>query len=404
MNAGTPDAPDGADAWREFAAPSERGAAASAEGTEPRRGGRARRSEAQAARRRARRRRSAVVLTLVGLLLVGVGAFAYPVVADTVSSILGLNAEDYGEGDATGQTTEIVIPTGASGGEIASLLADGDVIASRQAFTKVAADNPQAARIQPGTYTLPTRIPAAQAFSALLDPAARSEVVVTIPEGFTINQVVDRVAAATDTPTEEVAAIAEDPEALGLPAEAGGKAEGWFAPATYTFQPGDTPQEILATMVEHTVTRLDEIGVPPEDRQRVLIEASIIEREVAQPEYFGKVARVLENRLSGASETAGRLQMDSTVLYGVGKTGGIPSRADLDDDNPYNTYIHAGLPPTAIGSPGETAIKAALNPEDGDWLYFVTVDLNSGETKFASTIDEHNANVQEFRDWMSANG
>jgi UPF0755 protein len=160
---------------------------------------------------------------------------------------------------------------------------------------------------------------------------------------------------------------------------------------------------MLSTMVAQTVSRLDALEVPADQRQAVLTKASIVEREVNLPEYYGQVARVIENRLTDDDDVNGRLQMDSTVLYGVGKVGGVPTQADLDDDNPYNTYLHPGLPPTPIGAPGEAALDAVINAPEGDWLYFATVNLDTGETKFAATLDEHNANVAELRAWLAEN-
>ena len=121
----------------------------------------------------------------------------------------------------------------------------------------------------------------------------------------------------------------------------------------------------------------------------------------ATPDAWGR--RVIENRLVDTDNVVGRLQMDSTVLYGVGKTGGVPTREDLDNDNPYNTYIHAGLPPSPIGVVGDRAIEAVMHPAEGDWLYFVTVNLDTGETLFAATLEEHNANKALFDQWLAEN-
>lgn len=129
-----------------------------------------------------------------------------------------------------------------------------------------------------------------------------------------------------------------------------------------------------------------------------------MEREVAFEEYMPQVARVIENRLTElTAETYGYLQMDSTVLYGVGKTGGVPTQADLEDDNPYNTYLYQGLPPTPIAVPSQAAIKAVVNPASGNWLYFVTVNLETGETLFAETLAEHNENVAIFSEYCTEN-
>jgi len=131
--------------------------------------------------------------------------------------------------------------------------------------------------------------------------------------------------------------------------------------------------------------------------------ASIVEREVNWSDYYGQVARVIENRLTDNTEVVGRLQMDSTVLYGVGKTGGVPTQADLAADNPYNTYIYAGLPPGPISNPSVEVIKASFDPPAGDWLYFVTVNLETGETKFSNNLNDHNSYVQELRNWVASN-
>jgi aminodeoxychorismate lyase len=158
-------------------------------------------------------------------------------------------------------------------------------------------------------------------------------------------------------------------------------------------------------MVARTIAQLNELKVPKESYHTVLTKASIVEREVAKDQYYGQVARVIENRLEQVDdETQGKLQMDSTVLYGLGRSGGIPTSAELADaNNVYNTYAHQGLPPGPIGSPGEGAIKAVLNPPAGSWLYFVTIDLKTGETLFASTREEQETNTKKLTDYCSKN-
>ncbi|MPV38003.1 endolytic transglycosylase MltG [Georgenia subflava] len=368
--------------------------------SEPRRERREHR-RAREVRRKQRRRRSAVVLTLTVVVVAVLAIWAFPQVRDMVTSRPTTAAEDY-PGPGSGEV-EVVIPSGASGQEIGSVLEEEGVVASVRAFTTAFAENVNAPRIQPGTYTLLQEMAAADAVAALLDPANKAEVTITVPEGFQAMQVYERIANVAEIPLEDVQAAAEDPELIGLPAEAGGNPEGWLAAATYSFQPSDDAATILSTMVAQTVARLDERDVPQDQRQEVLTKASIVEREVNLPEYYGQVARVIDNRLEDTGQVNGRLQMDSTVLYGVGKVGGVPTQADLDDDNPYNTYLHAGLPPTAIGAPGAAAIDAVLTAPEGDWLYFATVNLDTGETKFAATLQEHNANVAELRAWLAEN-
>ncbi|MPV88740.1 endolytic transglycosylase MltG [Georgenia ruanii] len=360
---------------------------------------RARREQrlAREVRRRRRRRRSAVVLFVVVAALAALSVWAVPKVSSLLS--LGGGPEDY-PGPGTGEVL-VAIPEGATGHDMGTVLEEADVVASVRAFTDAYNDNVNAARIQAGSYHLKRQMPARDAVAALLDPANKAEITVTVPEGFHAKQVYERIASVSGLPMEDVEAAAADPAAIGLPAEAGGNPEGWLAAATYTFEPGDDAASMLRSMVALTVSRLDKLGVPAAERQRVLTEASVVEREVNLPQYYGQVARVIENRIHDTAQVGGMLQMDSTVLYGVGKVGGVPTRADLDNDNPYNTYLHPGLPPTAIGAPGEAALDAVINPPPGDWLYFVTVNLETGETKFAATLEEHNANVAEFRQYMA---
>ncbi|MGC5627867.1 endolytic transglycosylase MltG [Georgenia sp. Z1344] len=370
---------------------------------EPRTSRRAVRAQEEARRRRRNRRtRTGIVVVLTLGLLAAVAWFALPQVRETLGFRPDTSAEDY-PGPGSGET-DVTIPIGASGSEIASTLVEAGVVASERAFTDAYANDPTAAGIQPGTYTLMEEMRAEDAVAALLDPASRNEITMTIPEGFTRTQVMERIAANLEVEVEEVASALEDPAAIGLPEVAEGEVEGWFGPATYAFEPDATAEDVLAEMVSYQVARLEELGVPEDEWQSVLTRASIVEREVNIDEYMPQVATVIQNRLDDTTETHGMLGMDSTVLYGLGRSGGIPTRDETENpDNRYNTYVHPGLPPTPIGSPGETAIDAVLNPAPGDWLYFVTINLDTGETLFAETLEEQNENVQLLREWQAEN-
>lgn len=351
----------------------------------------------RAGRHRKQRRKRTVrtlVAVVVGLALVAAAAvWAYPTVKDMFAS----SPEDY-SGPGSGEVL-VEIPSGASGTDIGDILLDAGVVASTEAFTAAFNDNPDSASIQAGTYRLMEEMKASDAVSALLDSANRAEVTITVPEGFYASQIYERIATTFDIPQEDVEAAAADTEAIGLPEEAGGQIEGWLAPATYPFAPSATATEILAAMVAQTVSNLEEAGVASDQWQTVLTKASIVERE-GLPEYYAQIARVIDNRLADTSgATNGYLQMDATVNYGLGKSGGVPTEAELAEDTPYNTYLHAGLPPTPIGSPSLEAIEAVLNPAEGDWIYFTTVNLDTGETKFASTLAEHQQNVEELKQW-----
>ncbi|MCF2706455.1 endolytic transglycosylase MltG [Arcanobacterium haemolyticum] len=344
----------------------------------------------------ARRRRRWRTLAITCFLLMAVTATAvvmFPRVFSGSSSV-----RDY-PGPGT-ETVSVTIPAGATGRQIAQILHEAGVVATPGAFVDAYTADSRSSSIQPGTFNVKKEMSASGALAALLDPSNKASITVTIPEGFTTWQVYERLASALSVSVTDVQSAAAGE--IGLPAEAGGNPEGWFAPLTYTFEPGTTAAEALTEMVAARVEQLADLGIDRTTWEQTLIKASIIEREGNSTDY-AKVARVIENRLADTTQVNGLLQMDSTVLYGLGKTGGVPTQAELESDTPYNTYIHAGLPPSPIGSAGDEAIAAAVAPEAGDWLYFVTVNLDTGETKFATTLDEHNQNVQEFRDWLAKN-
>ena len=134
-----------------------------------------------------------------------------------------------------------------------------------------------------------------------------------------------------------------------------------------------------------------------EDPGDIVTIASLVQAEAGQAD-MAKVASVVYNRLDAGMA----LQFDSTLHYGLNIRGNIQlTREQLDTDGPYNSYTRAGLPPTPIDSPGADALEAALNPADTDYLYFVTVNLATGETKFAETLEEHNQNVAEYREYCT---
>jgi UPF0755 protein len=158
---------------------------------------------------------------------------------------------------------------------------------------------------------------------------------------------------------------------------------------------------MLTAMVARAQKAMQEVGVPTDPAQRhdVLTKASIVQAEAGSTSDMGKIARVLENRLADGTP----LQLDTTVNYANGKTGVTTSASDRANPSPYNTYMHAGLPPGPISSPGEDALRAVLAPTPGDWRYFVVVDPDTGETLFAKTGEEHQANVKKFQQWLRAN-
>lgn len=353
-------------------------------------------------RRRRRARRTVISLVVVVLLLGGlaaVGTMFWNQFGDRVSQMLGWTTNDY-EGEGHGEVI-VSITAGEIGEDVARSLAAADVVKTSQAFYELLLAQESPVEFHPGSYRLRLQMSSQAALDALRDPANRMQLAAMIPEGRTVEQALEIVSAGAEIPLEELQAAAADPAQFGIPAGVT-TLEGWLYPATYEFEPGTTATEAIAKMVGYQIALLDELGVPVEDRERVLTIASIVEREAGRAEDFGKVARVIYNRL----DTGMRLQMDSTAQYGFRQhdDGSVWSTdAALADDNPWNTYQHAGLPYGPIANPGRAAIEATLSPEPGDWLFFVAVNLDTGESVFTTNAADHNAAVGQLNEWCLAN-
>lgn len=269
----------------------------------------------------------------------------------------------------------------------------------------MAADPTTAAKIQPGTYVLLKGMRAQDAFELLADPANRVTERVTVREGLWLSETLATLSKATGVPLKDYQAAVKNPKALGLPAEAKGNLEGWLFPASYEFGDKTPAAEQLTQMVAQTVKTLTAAGVDRKNWQRTIIIASIVEGEASGDADRGKVARVIENRLDDPNgPTGGFLQMDSTVNFALHKRGNLTkTEYESAKSDPYDTYGSPGLPPGPIGSPGKAAIDAAANPTPGKWFFFVTVNLDTGETLFANTFAEQQANQQKLNQWCDAN-
>jgi UPF0755 protein len=353
---------------------------------------------AQRRRRRNRHGRSLAVL-LVALVLVGGAGYAVWHNLESLTGITNpLESKDYpGPG---GDPVDVEIPEGATGTAMGEALYDAGVVASVSAFTAAFEANPDSVLIRPGTHTMLEEMSASDAV-ALLVKNDTVDLRLTIPEGYTADQIVERAVQVTGLPARDFRAALKDAGELGVPKQAKGKVEGWLYPDTYVVKPDETAAGLLTRMVERTKGVLQEKGVPAAQSQSVLTKASLVEREGFHSEDKPKIARAIENRLDDDTF----LQIDAAVAYGADKPGTELTRADLANaKNRYNTYEHTGLPPGPIANPGEVSIDAVLNPTPGDWKFWVTVNLDTGETKFAEDFEEHQRNVQELREWQEANG
>ncbi|MET8346132.1 endolytic transglycosylase MltG [Streptomyces microflavus] len=216
-----------------------------------------------------------------------------------------------------------------------------------------------------------------------------------IPEGWRASQVyaaVDRALGLKPGSTRKTVTTVD----LDLPDQAEGNPEGYLFPATYPIDSATKPAGLLRYMADTARKRFgaDHITAGAQRNNVTVYEtatiASIVQAEADTASDMGKVARVVYNRLLKDMP----LQMDSTINYALKRSTLDTSTADTQLDSPYNSYVRKGLPPTPIGNPGEEALRAAISPTPGPWLYFVTVA--PGDTRFTDSYDEQLKNVEEF--------
>lgn len=222
---------------------------------------------------------------------------------------------------------------------------------------------------------------------------------VVIPEGYTMFDVAQALDAAHLCSRDEFLKVAQSETSLiqDLAPEAK-TLEGYLFPDTYEFTRLQTPHDIAAAMVRHFRQVATTIGLTT-DVQRVVIMASIIEKETGAPEERAKVASVYYNRLARRMA----LDADPSVIYAellAGTYQGTLSHDDLLVPSPYNTYRNAGMPPGPIANPGKDALEAALHPARTEYLYFVS-DAN-GHHRFARSLEEHNQNINAYRKALRA--
>ncbi|GAB2508607.1 hypothetical protein GCM10027064_02520 [Microbacterium petrolearium] len=358
-------------------------------------------------RRRRRGLGCLIAFLIVAVILGGIAAGGWWVwnqYGDRIAEQLGLDGpDDYEPGEATGEVL-FTIEEGDTGSSISPKLHEAGVTLKAGSFYDYLIRESQSPTFYPGTYRLQERMTSEAVLAALEDPESKLADTAQLREGLTVEATLPILADGLEMPIEELQAAVADPRAYGVEADS---LEGWLFPATYTFGPDVTAQDVIRTLVDRTVQSLDAAGVPEQDRQRILTIASIIEREGRFEEDYYRVSRVIQNRLDPSNqETGGKLEMDSTAQYGVGEihAGEVWSSEEaLTDDNPWNTYVHPGLPIGPIANPGDLAIDAAMHPADGPWLYFTAVNLDPGESTFSVTLAEHEEGVAQLRQWCAEN-
>lgn len=348
------------------------------------------------ARRKRRRRRNIALTSAFAVFVLLVAGLSFALKAILPDPV----AEDYpGPGGA-----EVVFSVHEGEGAIAigNRLVEEDIVASSAAFIEAVNQSRSENSIRPGDYPLKKKMPAADA-AAILQRDGQGQVhYVAVNRGMRLGEALSAVSESTGISVQDLKAAAADPTDFGLPAEAP-SLEGYLAPGEYRFPVDAEPAEIFAMMIEPTMAELEEQGITDEAEQfRVVTIASILEAEALTDDY-PIVAGIIENRLDPANEeTGGYLQIDATVIYGLGQRQLQFSEEDKQDaSNEYNTYAHRGLPPGPIGAPSTQAIDAAAHPEDNDYYYWVTTNIETGETKFAEDYAQHRIYQQEYRDYCA---
>lgn len=303
-----------------------------------------------------------------------------------------------------GPPVRVEIPTGATLPQVADILEENDVVGSARLFQVYARLRRADRELKAGTYAMPT----SSSVHAALRRLTRGEVetmAVTIPEGFRLQQIAPRIAEITTADEAEVVAYLGREELADRYELPGPGLEGYLFPDTYRFALGVPVSAVVETMIERYVdvwtperrARLEQSGMTEGE---VVTLASIIQAEARQVQEMRRISGVYHNRL----QAGWLLQADPTVLYALGgyRERLLYAAIDSVEDSPYNTYASRGLPPGPIGSPGERAIDAALDPEQHEFMYFVA--WPDGSHVFTNSLADHNAAKEDARRARESNG
>jgi len=356
------------------------------------------------------RARSAFAVLLSLAILVGGGWFVFSKAQAVWQDYR--TADDYvGNGVAP---VVVTIPSGATVTEIGTILVQADVVKKATTFIKVAKANENAQSIQAGKYNLLTQLPAATALEMLLDKNNIVHNRMTLKDGRWISQQVSTMAKATGIKADDFTAAfktgAKDYKYLGLPKWSKNGLEGFLFPDTYEVPDKPTAQSVIKVATAQFATvaqdidleaKANAVGLSP---YQVVVMASIIEKEAGtNDEDRAKIARVFYNRLDPKLWPYGKLQSDATVAYANKITGHVlTTKAQRQLASPWNTYYVKGLPKGPITSPSKKSLEAALNPAKGDWLYFMVVNLDTGETVFSNDKNGQAAANARFQAWCTA--
>lgn len=294
-----------------------------------------------------------------------------------------------------GKGGTVYIPKGTSVDRIAKELEGAGIIRNTWSFKLLLRLKGEDKKLQPGEYEFGPKVATREVIRKLV---AGERVVrrLTIPEGYNFEQIAQMLAAKGIAPEAQIKRAFRDPKylgQLGFPAES---LEGYLFPATYEYDRGTTLEDLLTRMIQ---TFKDNFTPDLKSRAiqsgwtlpQVVTLASIIEKETGQASERPLIASVFQNRL----QIGMPLQSDPTVIYGLENYDGNIRKRDLSDPHPYNTYVHVGLPPGPIASPGKDSLKAVLYPAQTQYLFFVA--KGDGSHQFSTNLEEHNEAVRKYQ-------
>ena len=356
-----------------------------------------------AARRRPqqqRRSKAPAIAAIVAVLVVA--AIAYFFVVPAVKSIFAPQQE---QTVPAGQDVTITIPEGASGDDIASILSKNHVIENPKDYYAAVAKEGAEMSLKPGDYTLKTGMDAVDVVRQLV-AGPNSGAVLTIQEGLTLEQTAERVEAVYGISKDEFLAQAKASKYADdypfLEDAYNDSLEGYLYPKTYTFTDTPTADDIIRKLLDQFVSETASLnldkGANGLSAQQIVTMASLIERETAVDSERPTIASVIYNRLDADMP----LQIDAAIVYARGGGNQAVTYSDLEIDSPYNVYKNYGLTPGPICSPSISSIKAALNPDKTDYLYYVASATGDGTHKFSSDYEQFEKDSQEYSESLSS--
>lgn len=340
-----------------------------------------------------------LIVVVVIAVMIGVQQLIGRHLAAQRNSVTSVQQSEDWPGPGYG-SVEFTVKKGESSASIAQHLAQQGIIASASAFSGTVVSQGVESNLQPGTFTLKYRMSSAEVIKILTDPS-KARGMITVTSSSRVSQIVAEAAQLMKKPVSDFHAIISAHGQGILPPEAQGSFEGWLQPDTYDPHQYKSAHDLLADMVHRRIAFLNEQNVPKgNQREQILIRASIIGGEVNRSEYYAQVSRVIQNRLDRNMS----LGMDSVVAYGNNvQPSGLTDSMLHDKSNVYNVRIRTGLPPTPINQPDGAMITAAQHPAKGDWLYFVTVNLDTGETKFTNSEKQFEEFSRQYHQWAAKN-